>query len=167
LSMSFSDASLLEKAHGEVQKTISAEYLRRVYDVVISMKLMMDRMRRMEKRKDIQRVCERNDANRKAMAQLNGESPVPDSDRSSIDRLERLLREDAAELQLLNHEQRCIEARFYLELARYKCYESFLQTHYHGYIEEQIKHHTMTLNAWKQALSTADDLPTDPLGFIS
>ncbi|KAJ2141426.1 Sorting nexin mvp1 [Coemansia sp. RSA 564] len=167
LSMSFSDASLLEKAHGEVQKTISAEYLRRVYDVVISMKLMMDRMRRMEKRKDIQRVCERNDANRKAMAQLNGESPVPDSDRSSTDRLERLLREDAAELQLLNHEQRCIEARFYLELARYKCYESFLQTHYHGYIEEQIKHHTMTLNAWKQALSTADDLPTDPLGFIS
>ncbi|KAJ2364360.1 Sorting nexin mvp1, partial [Coemansia sp. RSA 2610] len=167
LSMSLSDASLLEKAHGEVIKTISAEYLRRIYDVVISMKLMMDRMRRMEKSKDIQRVRERSDANRKSLAQLNGEQPGADADRASIDRFERLVRDDTAELQRLEHEQRCIEARFYLELARYKCYECFLQTHYHGYIEEQIKHHTMALNAWKQALSAADDLPTDPLGFIS
>ncbi|KAJ2849979.1 Sorting nexin mvp1 [Coemansia brasiliensis] len=168
LSMSLSDVSLLEKAHGEVLKTISAEYLRRLYDVVVAMKLMMDRMRRTEKRKDIQRVRERNDANRKTLAQLNGESSGSDpADRSSIDRLERLVREDTAEQQKLEHEQRCIEVRFYQELARYKCYESFLQTIYHGYAEEQIKHHSMALSAWKQALSTADDLPTDPQGFIA
>ncbi|KAJ2908969.1 Sorting nexin mvp1, partial [Coemansia aciculifera] len=33
LSMSFSDASLLDKSQGEVMKTMSAEYLRRLYDV--------------------------------------------------------------------------------------------------------------------------------------
>ncbi|KAJ2341627.1 hypothetical protein GGH91_003789, partial [Coemansia sp. RSA 2671] len=74
---------------------------------------------------------------------------------------------DTTELAKLEHEQRCIGVRFYQELARYKCYESFLQTHYHRFVEEQIKHHTLALNAWKQALVTADDLPTNPLHFIS
>ncbi|KAJ1648378.1 Sorting nexin mvp1 [Coemansia asiatica] len=171
LSMSFSDVSLLDKSQGEVIKAMSAEYLRRLYDVVISMKLMMDRMRLMDRNKEIQRISERNLSNRKALAQLSGDSPAgADSaaiDRSSIERLERLIGEDTTELKKLETEQRCIEVRFYQELARYKCYESFLQMHYHRLVEEQIKHHTLVLNAWKQALVTADDLPTNPLDFIS
>ncbi|KAI8324769.1 hypothetical protein GQ54DRAFT_47240 [Martensiomyces pterosporus] len=172
LSMNFGDSSLLEKSQGEVMKTISAEYLRRLYDVVISMKLMMDRMRQMDKGKDIQRVRERLDSNRKALGQLSGQSAegsgaATPTDRSGIERLERLVKDDLAELGKLEAEQRCIELRFYQELARYKCYESFLQTHYHRFVEEQIKHHTLALNAWKQALLTADDLPTNPLDFIS
>ncbi|KAJ1902969.1 Sorting nexin mvp1, partial [Coemansia sp. IMI 209127] len=55
LSMSFSDVSLLEKSQGEVLKAISAEYLRRLYDIVISMKLMMDRVRLFDRSKEIQR----------------------------------------------------------------------------------------------------------------
>ncbi|KAJ2006423.1 Sorting nexin mvp1 [Coemansia thaxteri] len=173
LSMSFSDASLLDKSQGEVMKTMSAEYLRRLYDVVISMKLMMDRVRLMDKGRDIQRIKERNDANLKVLSQLNGEvaggsaSAAGAVDRSGIERLERLVKEDTAELDKLEHEQQCISVRFYQELARYKCYESFLQTHYHRFVEEQIKHHTLALNAWKQALVTADDLPSNPLHFIS
>ncbi|KAJ1882659.1 hypothetical protein LPJ57_000758 [Coemansia sp. RSA 486] len=171
LSMSFSDVSLLDKSQGEVIKAMSAEYLRRLYDVVISMKLMMDRMRLMDRNKEIQRIGDRNLSNRKALAQISGDSSGgADSgvvDRSSIERLERLIGEDTTELKKLESEQRCIELRFYQELARYKCYESFLQTHYHRLVEEQIKHHTLVLNAWKQALVTADDLPTNPLDFIS
>ncbi|KAJ2721262.1 Sorting nexin mvp1 [Coemansia sp. Benny D115] len=166
LSMSFSDSSLLDKAQGEVVKTISAEYLRRLYDVVISMKLMMDRMRQMDKNRDIQRVRERSEVNRRALAQFNGEGGG-EVDRSGVERTNRLIAEDTAELGKLELEQKRIELRFYQELARYKCYESFLQTHYHKFIEEQIKHHTLALNAWKQALVTADDLPTNPLDFIS
>ncbi|KAJ2802529.1 Sorting nexin mvp1 [Coemansia guatemalensis] len=168
LCMSFGDASLLEKSHGEVLKTISAEYLRRLYDVVVSMKLMMDRMRQMDKQRDIQRIRERSDTSRKQLALLSGgDAPGASGDRSSIERLERLVREDTAELERLEHEQRCIELRFYHELARYRCYECFLQTHYHGIVEEQIKHHTLALNAWRQALATADELPSNPLDFIS
>ncbi|KAJ1991854.1 Sorting nexin mvp1 [Coemansia spiralis] len=177
LSMSFCDVSLLDKSQGEVMKTISSEYLRRMYDVVISMKLMMDRMRIMDKSKEAQRIRERNNTNRKSLAQLNGDligngsnsnsnSEQP-PDRASIERLERLVREDTEELNKLELEQQRIELRFYQELARYKCYESFLQTHYHRFMEEQIKHHTLVLNAWKQALVSADDLPTNPLDFIS
>ncbi|KAJ2505708.1 Sorting nexin mvp1 [Coemansia sp. RSA 2052] len=171
LSMSFSDASLLDKSQGEVMKTMSAEYLRRLYDVVISMKLMMDRVRLMDRSRDVQRIKERNDVNIKAAAQLSAELPAGAAagsmDRGGIERLERMIKEDTAELGKLEHEQRCIGVRFYQELARYKCYESFLQTHYHRFVEEQIKHHTLALNAWKQALVTADDLPTNPLHFIS
>ncbi|KAJ2871360.1 Sorting nexin mvp1 [Coemansia aciculifera] len=171
LSMSFSDASLLDKSQGEVMKTMSAEYLRRLYDVVISMKLMMERVRLMDRSRDTQRIKERNDANIKAVAQLAGElssaSAAGPVDRGGIERLERMIKEDTTELGKLEHEQRCIGVRFYQELARYKCYESFLQTHYHRFVEEQIKHHTLALNAWKQALVTADDLPTNPLHFIS
>ncbi|KAJ2813311.1 Sorting nexin mvp1 [Coemansia furcata] len=171
LSMSFSDASLLDKSQGEVMKTMSAEYLRRLYDVVISMKLMMERVRLMDRSRDTQRIKERNDANIKAVAQLAGElsggSAAGPTDRSGIERLERMIKDDTTELGKLEHEQRCIGLRFYQELARYKCYESFLQTHYHRFVEEQIKHHTLALNAWKQALVTADDLPTNPLHFIS
>ncbi|KAJ2083490.1 Sorting nexin mvp1 [Coemansia sp. RSA 988] len=168
LCMSFGDASLLEKSHGEVLKTISAEYLRRLYDVVVSMKLMMDRMRQMDKQREIQRIRERSDTSRKQLALLSGgDAPGDSGDRSSIERLERLVREDTAELDRLEHEQRCIEIRFYHELARYKCYECFLQTHYHGIVEEQIKHHTLALNAWRQALATANELPSNSLDFIS
>ncbi|KAJ2558600.1 Sorting nexin mvp1 [Coemansia sp. RSA 1933] len=175
LSMSFSDVSLLDKSQGEVMKTISAEYLRRLYDVVISMKLMMDRMRLLDKSKEIQRVCERNNNNRKSLSQLNGDpsgngasgNREQQPDRASIERLERLVKEDTDELQKLELEQQCIEVRFYQELARYRCYESFLQTHYHRIMEDQIKHHTLVLNAWKQALVNADSLPTNPLDFIS
>ncbi|PIA14446.1 hypothetical protein COEREDRAFT_10339 [Coemansia reversa NRRL 1564] len=168
LCMSFGDASLLEKSHGEVLKTISAEYLRRMYDVVVSMKLMMDRMRQSDKQRDIQRIRERSDASSKQLALLSGsDTPGASGDRSSIERLERLLREDSVELERFEREQRCIETRFYHELARYRCYECFLQTHYHGVVEEQIKHHTLALNAWRQALATADELPSNPLDFIS
>ncbi|KAJ1730660.1 Sorting nexin mvp1 [Coemansia sp. Benny D160-2] len=175
LSMVFSDVSLLAKSQGEVMKTISAEYLRRLYDVVISMKLMMDRMRLMDKSKEIQRVSERNHTNRKSLAQLNndlsgngtGSIREQQPDRASIERLERLVKDDTDELQKLETEQQCMEVRFYQELARYKCYESFLQTHYHRLMEDQIKHHTLVLNAWKQALVNADNLPTNPLDFIS
>ncbi|KAJ2216643.1 Sorting nexin mvp1 [Coemansia sp. RSA 487] len=175
LSMSFSDVSLLDKSQGEVMKAISAEYLRRLYDVVISMKLMMDRMRLMDKSKEIQRIGERNNSNRKSLAQLNGDpsgngaasNREQQPDRASIERLERLVKDDTDELQKLELEQQCIEVRFYQELARYKCYESFLQTHYHRIMEDQIKHHTLVLNAWKQALVNADNLPTNPLDFIS
>ncbi|KAJ2017300.1 Sorting nexin mvp1 [Coemansia sp. S610] len=171
LSMSFSDASLLDKSQGEVMKTMSAEYLRRLYDVVISMKLMMERVRLMDRSRDTQRIKERNDANVMAVTQLSSEtssgSATGPADRGGIERLERMIKEDTTELAKLEHEQRCIGVRFYQELARYKCYESFLQTHYHRFVEEQIKHHTLALNAWKQALVTADDLPTNPLHFIS
>ncbi|KAJ1899625.1 Sorting nexin mvp1 [Kickxella alabastrina] len=175
LSMSFGDASLLDKSQGEVMKTMSAEYLRRLYDVVIAMKLMMDRIRQMDKGKEILRVRERIDANRKALGLLSGESATSVSstaasgpvDRSGMERLEKLIGEDTADLNKLELEQQCIELRFYQELARYKCYESFLHTHYHRFVEERIKHHTLALNAWKQALVTADDLPTNPLDFIS
>ncbi|KAJ2741377.1 Sorting nexin mvp1 [Coemansia sp. BCRC 34301] len=171
LSMSFSDASLLDKSQGEVMKTMSAEYLRRLYDVVISMKLMMERVRLMDRSREVQRIKERNDANVKAAAQLSGElsagAAAGTMDRGGIERLERMIKEDTTELGKLEYEQRCISVRFYQELARYKCYESFLQTHYHRFVEEQIKHHTLALNAWKQALVTADDLPTNPLHFIS
>ncbi|KAJ2588001.1 hypothetical protein EV177_009490, partial [Coemansia sp. RSA 1804] len=175
LSMVFSDVSLLAKSQGEVMKTISAEYLRRLYDIVISMKLMMDRMRLMDKSKEIQRVSERNYTNRKSLAQLNndlsgngtGSIREQQPDRASIERLERLVKDDTDELQKLETEQQCMEVRFYQELARYKCYESFLQTHYHRLMEDQIKHHTLVLNAWKQALVNADNLPTNPLDFIS
>ncbi|KAI7829039.1 hypothetical protein BX661DRAFT_197846 [Kickxella alabastrina] len=175
LSMSFGDASLLDKSQGEVMKTMSAEYLRRLYDVVISMKLMMDRIRQMDKGKEIVRIRERIDANRKALGLLSGESATSVSstaasgpvDRSGMERLEKLIGEDMADLNKLELEQQCIELRFYQELARYKCYESFLHTHYHRFVEERIKHHTLALNAWKQALVTADDLPTNPLDFIS
>ncbi|KAJ2617777.1 Sorting nexin mvp1 [Coemansia sp. RSA 1365] len=168
LCMSFGDASLLEKSHGEVLKTISAEYLRRLYDVVVSMKLMMDRLRQSDKQREIHRIRERSDSSSKQLALLSGsDTPGASGDRSSIERLERILREDAAELERLEREQRCIEVRFYHELARYRCYECFLQAHYHGIVEEQIKHHTLALNAWRQALATADELPSNPLDFIS
>ncbi|KAJ2343405.1 Sorting nexin mvp1, partial [Coemansia sp. RSA 2671] len=74
LSMSFSDASLLDKSQGEVMKTMSAEYLRRLYDVVISMKLMMERVRLMDRSRDTQRIKERNDANVMAVTQLSSET---------------------------------------------------------------------------------------------
>lgn len=200
LSMSFGDASLLEKSEGEVVKTISAEYLRRLYDVVISMKLMMDRMRLNDKQKDIQRVKERRETNTQSLAQAGGGSSSGNGanrngsidlltgggrssspagrgsvssgyhmsvDRAAIEKFERLIKEDNDELEKLGLEQRRIELRFYQELARYKCYEVFLQTHYHKFVEEQIKHHTLALNAWKQALVTADDLPTKPIDFIT
>ncbi|KAJ1735284.1 Sorting nexin mvp1 [Coemansia biformis] len=165
LSMSFGDVSLLEKSHGEVLKTISAEHLRRLYDAVVSMKLMMDRLRQMEKRKAIERVRERIDASRKQLAQLAADTPP--ADHGTTERLERQARDEAAELEQLELEQRRIELRFYQELARYRCYECFLQRHYRDHIEEQIKHHTLALDAWRQALATAAELPAEPLGFIS
>ncbi|KAJ1963959.1 Sorting nexin mvp1 [Dipsacomyces acuminosporus] len=176
LSMNFGDSSLLEKSQGEVMKTISAEHLRRLYDVVIAMKLMMDRMKSMDNGKDVQRIKERVDSNRRALGQLNsqggssssnGSGAATPTDRSGIEKLERQVQEDVSDLNKLEAEQRCIELRFYQELARYKCYESFLQSHYHRFVEEQIKHHTLALNAWKQALLTADSLPTNPLDFIT
>ncbi|KAJ2162363.1 Sorting nexin mvp1 [Coemansia sp. RSA 552] len=157
LSVSLGDASLLERSHGEVLKSVSAENLRRVYDVVISMKLLMDRMRNADRRRDIQRLRDR-------LAARELESA--NADRATAERLDRVSRDDAAELALLEREQRCIEVRFCVELARYRGYESFLQRHYHAYVADQIKHHTLALNAWTQALATADELPGDPGGYI-
>ncbi|KAJ2685967.1 hypothetical protein H4R19_006753, partial [Coemansia spiralis] len=165
LSMSFGDVSLLEKSHGEVLKSISAENLRRLYDAVVSMKLMMDRMRLMDKRKPIERARERIDTARKQLAQAAADAPAA-ADRAAIERLERQAADEAAELELLELEQRRIELRFHQELARYRCYESFLHRHYRDYIESQIKHHTLALDAWRQALATAAELPTEARGFI-
>ncbi|KAJ2859117.1 hypothetical protein GGI22_003088, partial [Coemansia erecta] len=93
---------------------------------------MMDRMRLLDRSKEIQRVCERNNNNRKSLAQLSGDpsgsgaggNREQQPDRASIERLERLVKDDTDELQKLELEQQCIEVRFYQELARYKCYES-------------------------------------------
>ncbi|ORX73694.1 hypothetical protein DL89DRAFT_2760 [Linderina pennispora] len=174
LSMNFGDASLLEKSEGEVIKTISAEHLRRLYDIVVAMKLLMDRLRLADRRKEIQRVNERAEVSQKALDAMTGRSPsgsgtaTPVSfDRAAAERLERTLQEDMNELSRLEGEQRCVEVRFYQELAKYRCYDSFLQTLYHRMVEEQIKHHTLALNAWKQAILTADDLPANPMDFIS
>ncbi|KAJ1948617.1 Sorting nexin mvp1, partial [Linderina pennispora] len=174
LSMNFGDASLLEKSEGEVIKTISAEHLRRLYDVVVAMKLLMDRLRLADRRKEIQRVNERAEVCQKALDAMTGRLPsesgtaTPVSfDRAAAERLERTLQEDMNELSRLEGEQRCVEVRFYQELAKYRCYDSFLQTLYHRMVEEQIKHHTLALNAWKQAILTADDLPANPMDFIS
>ncbi|KAJ2801897.1 Sorting nexin mvp1 [Coemansia helicoidea] len=165
LSMSLSDVSLLGKSHGEVLKSVSAEHLRRLYDAVVSMKLMMDRMRLMDKRKPIERARERIDALRKQLAQVAADAPAA-ADRASTERLERQVADESAELDLLEREQRRIELRFHQELARYRCYECFLHRHYRAFVEAHIKHHTLALDAWRQALATAAELPAEPRGFI-
>ncbi|KAJ1916421.1 Sorting nexin mvp1 [Mycoemilia scoparia] len=163
LSMHFGNTSLLEKAKGEVIRSVTAEHLRRYHDTVVSLKNLIERLKEADKMPAIDRANDRIQNLREQLGKLQNQ---PDTSISSIEKINSQLKTEFQTLDGLNYELELMQLRFYQELKRYDRSLAFLGTIYSQHSEDQIKHHNLMLNAWKQALDAAKHMPTNPLDYV-
>ncbi|KAJ1680277.1 Sorting nexin mvp1 [Spiromyces aspiralis] len=163
VSMHFGNTSLLEKAKAEVAKSVTAEHMRRYYDVIVSLKHLISRLKDADKAPTIEKVNERIEYLRQQLGRLQNQ---PDTSLSSIEKINHQLKDEFDNLDGLNYEVELMQLRFYQEIRRYERTLSFLGTIYSQISQDQIKHHTLMLNAWKQALEASKSMPTNPLDYV-